>query len=146
MNEQQKACTELREMVSSVLEKARKYRKWNLLTALGGMVAIVLLYVAGASRASYSDNIGVFLTPLVVLFLDGPAISVLAGIVQVLRMKHVAHAEQKSVFGVFLATQPRVFLVLGCFGIVGVIWAAIKFGPIALLLPLFPFWPIKYLF
>jgi uncharacterized Tic20 family protein len=46
MNEQQKACTEHREMAPSTLEKARKYRKWNLLFAFAGMIAIVILYIA----------------------------------------------------------------------------------------------------
>jgi len=123
-----------------------QYRKWNKRTAIVAMVIIFSLYIASASQAHESDNVGMIVVPLILLTVWGPAVSLICGFIEVAKIKRSSKGSHEGYFSVLMATQPQLFKVSGVIGLVLLILSVLGAGVMGLLLPLFPFWALKYLF
>ena len=125
---------------------ANQYRKRNSRVAIVAMVSIFSLYIASASRAPESDNVGMIVVPFVLLTMWGPAVSLVCGFIEVAKIKRFSQDSNVGYFPVLMATQPLLFKVSGVIGFVLLIFSMPVTGGMGLLLLLFPFWALEYLF
>jgi hypothetical protein len=123
-----------------------QYRRWNRTTALSFMVIIFALYVLSANRAPDSDNVGMVFVPFVLITMWGPVTSFVCGLLEATKALHSPGVGNRGYISLFLATQPRLFLICGAIGAIVQILVVRAAGWEGLMLPLCPFWAMGYLF
>jgi hypothetical protein len=117
---------------------------------MGGIFAF---YIASASRAPTSDNVGICFVPLILVTIYGPAVSLICGLVQLAMSKRspVANGEgwfpwMREIKKEVMATQPGFFKLCGTLGLLLLILITLGVGPKGLLVVFLPFWAWEYFF
>lgn len=119
----------------------QKEKLKNFFVSVLGMIAIFAIYIISASRAPYSDNIGVLLVPPILLFLHGPLISFIYAWVQA--SKRIPNTELYNNFtdAIFSRMSP-IFILFGVFGLIILVLSTFMCGFCGISMIFFPFWAV----
>lgn len=121
-------------------------RKENSQVVIIGLVIILVIYLCSASMAPYSDNVGVFVIPILFLFIHGPLISLgYASIATYLDRSY--GIPTNHLMRDVLRKMPILLRFTGFLGLAFTIFVTISLGVVGLLeLLFFPFWAIGTFF
>lgn len=134
-----------------VAKRTARSRRTNVIVSAVVMGGTFAFYIASASRAPTSDNVGIIFVPLILVTMYGPAASLISGLVQVAMSKRspVANGmrwlpQLRGLAKEVMVTQPLFFKICGILGLLLLALFTLRAGQEGLGVVFFPFWAWEY--
>ncbi len=124
----------------------QKYKRQNTIVTTIVMIIIFGVYLYSSSRAPYSNNVGIFIAPLVIFIIYGPLASFTYAIIRAFQLRVSIKENFWSFVNIVFEQVPRVFQISGLFGLIAIFIISVLGGPMVFEMILFPFWAVEFLF
>lgn len=130
----------------NISDDIRHTRRQNFRVVVIGMIIIFAIYFFTASQASMSDNVGMFVMPVLLPTIHGPLISLIYASVMTYNDRMYSVSTDHVVRDV-LRRMPILFRLTGFIGLAFSLYITFAYSILGVVeLLFFPFWAVEYAF